>query len=117
MAVLNIGQYGDALSVHAYPWETMKQSIWEKYRDLLAFYQELYPSLEIWLTETGYPLEYEGEKGQAQYMNDALDYFEGKVTRFFWYSLLDNVWEDQSFGLIVEGMPRLAYYELRSKLD
>jgi len=117
LANMSIEQYGDALSVHAYPWETMTSSIWEKYSDSLAYYQELYPSLEIWLTETGYPLEYEGEEGQARYMRDALEYFEGNVARFFWYSLLDNAWENQSFELIVEGTPRLAYYELKNKLD
>ena len=49
-------------------------------------------------------------------MRDALDYFNGKVAKFFWYSLLDNAWEDKHFGLIDEGTPRLAYYELKSKL-
>jgi hypothetical protein len=122
LANMSVEQYGDALSVHAYPWEKIKPPIWENYSDSLAYYQELYPSLEIWVTETGYPLEYGGEEGQAQYMRDALDYFEGKVTRFFWYSLLDNAWEDsawenRSFGLIDEGTPRLAYHELKSKVN
>jgi len=116
LTTMNIEQYGDALSVHAYPWENIKPSIWENYSDSLAYYRELYPSLEIWVTETGYPLEYEGEEGQARYMHDALAYFKGKVARFFWYSLLDNTWEDQCFGLIDEGTPRLAYYELKNKL-
>ena len=117
LAVLSIAQYGDAFSVHSYPWGKSKSSIWENYSDSLAYYQELHPSLEIWVTETGYPLEYEGEEGQAQYMRDALDYFTGKAAKFFWYSLLDNAWEDQSFGLIDEGTPRLAYYELKNKLN
>ncbi len=117
LANMGIEQYGDALSIHAYPWEKIKSSIWENYSGSLAYYQELYPSLEIWLTETGYPLEYEGKEGQARYMCNALDYFKGKVAKFFWYSLLDNTWEDQSFGLIDEGTPRLAYYELKNKLD
>lgn len=117
LANMGIEQYGDALSVHAYPWDKIKSSIWENYSDSLAYYQELYPSLEIWVTETGYPLEYEGEAGQAQYMRDALDYFKGKAATFFWYSLLDNAWEDKRFGLIDEGTPRLAYYELKNKLN
>jgi hypothetical protein len=117
LANMGIEQHGDALSVHSYPWGKIKSSIWENYSGSLAYYQELYPSLEIWVTETGYPLEYEGEEGQAQYMRDALNYFEGKVAKFFWYSLLDNTWENQSFGLIDEGTPRLAYYELKSKLN
>ncbi len=113
---MGIEKYGDALSVHAYPWGTVTPSIWESYSASLAYYQELYPFLEIWLTETGYPLEYEGEDGQAQYMRSALGYFKGKVAKFFWYSLLDNPWEHEHFGLINEGTPRLAYYELKSKI-
>jgi hypothetical protein len=116
LADIGIEQYGDAISVHAYPWnEQIPPLIWEKYSDSLAFYRELYPSLEIWVTETGHPIDFGGESAQAQYMNDSLDYFEGKVTMFFWYSLVDNAWEDKSFGLInSDETPRLAYYELKT---
>lgn len=117
-ATMNIEQYGDALSVHAYPWmEKVESWIWEKYSDSLAYYRELYPSLEIWVTETGHPVEFEGEEGQARYMCDALQYFKGKVTQLFWYSLLDNAWEENGFGLIGDGAPRLAYYELKNELN
>jgi len=117
-ATMNIEQYGDALSVHAYPWmEKVESWIWEKYSDSLAYYRELYPSLEIWVTETGHPVEFEGEEGQARYMCDALQYFKGKVTQLFWYSLLDNAWEENGFGLIGDGTPRLAYYELKNELN
>ena len=92
--------------------------IWEKYSDSLSFYRELNPSLAIWLTETGHPTDFEGESTQAQYMHDSLDYFEGKVAMFFWYSLVDNAWQDKSFGLIdADGTPRLAYYELKKWLN
>jgi len=119
LADRGIEQYGDALSVHAYPWmEKIEPLIWEKYSDSMVFYRELYPSLEIWLTETGHPIDFGGESAQAQYMHDSLDYFEGKVTMLFWYSLVDNAWEDKSFGLIDgDGTPRLAYYELKNWLN
>ena len=118
LATMRIEQYGDALSVHAYPWmEKVESWIWEKYSDSLEYYRELYPSLEIWVTETGHPVEFEREEGQARYMCDALQYFKGKVTQLFWYSLLDNAWEEKSFGLIGDGAPRLAYYELKNELD
>ena len=119
LADKDIEQYGDAISVHAYPWmEKIEPMIWEKYSDSMAFYRELYPSLEMWLTETGYPIDFGGESAQAQYMHDSLDYFEGKVTMLFWYSLMDNAWEDKSFGLIDgDGTPRLAYYELKNWLN
>jgi hypothetical protein len=120
LANMNISQYGDALSVHAYPWMGKVESwIWEKYTDSLAYYQELYPSLEIWVTETGHYVDSDGEEGQARYLHDALQYFSGKnVTKLFWYSLLDNDWEEHDFGLIHEdGTPRLAYDELRDMLD
>jgi hypothetical protein len=118
IATINIEQYGDTLSVHAYPWmEKVESWIWEKYTDSLAYYQERYPSLEIWVTETGHPVEFEGEEGQARYMCDAIQYFKGKVTQLFWYSLLDNAWEENDFGLIGDGTPRLAYYELKNELN
>jgi hypothetical protein len=68
------------------------------------------------VTETGHPVEFEGESGQAQYMSDSLEYFKGKVTLLFWYSLVDNAWEENGFGLIDNGTPRLAYYILQKQL-
>jgi hypothetical protein len=117
LAATNITQYGDAFSVHAYPW-TNETDSWNchTYDDALAYYRELFPSLEVWVTETGHYINVEEEEGQAGYMCDALRYFKGRVTRLFWYSLLDNPWEEKHFGLIGDGKPRLAYYELRNKL-
>ena len=114
---MGIEQYGDAISIHAYPWmEKIEQWLWEKYNEALAYYSELF-TLELWVTETGHYVDFEGEEEQAQYMRDALNYFKGKVAKFFWYSLLDNSWEDKSFGLIDNRTPRLAYYELKNKLN
>jgi hypothetical protein len=116
LAAMGIEQYGDAFSVHAYPW-TDDTSLWScrAYDDALEYYQQLFPSLEVWLTETGHYVDSEGELGQAQYMRDAVEYFKGKVTRFFWYSLQDNPGEQQ-FGLVENGKLRLAYHELKDKL-
>jgi hypothetical protein len=120
LAAMNIEQYGDAISVHAYPWmEHVESWLWEKYDESLTYYRELFTSnksLEIWVTETGHPIEFDGENGQAQYMHDALQYFQGKVTRLFWYSLLDNAADQKSFGLIEDETPRLAYYVLQKQL-
>jgi hypothetical protein len=117
---MNIEQYGDAISVHAYPWMKHVESwLWEKYDESLTYYRELFTSnksLEIWVTETGHPMEFDGENGQAQCMHDALQYFQGKVTRLFWYSLLDNAADQKSFGLIGDETPRLAYYVLQRQL-
>jgi hypothetical protein len=123
LAAMNIEQFGDAFSVHAYPW-TNDTSSWNfhTYDAALAYYRELFPSLEVWVTETGHYIDVEGEEGQARYMRGALEYFKGSVTRFFWYSLLDNEWEvndpvqPKHFGLIADGKRRLAYNELRNKL-
>ena len=125
LATLNIEQYGDVLSVHAYPWMDRPQpSIWKNYTDSLEYYKELYPSLEIWVTETGHYMhaciDVEGEGGQARYLVEALQYFNGKVAKLFWYSLQDNEEEitiGKHFGLIVNGIPRQAYYELKKKLN
>jgi hypothetical protein len=117
LAAMNIEQYGDAISVHAYPWmEQVESWLWEKYDESLAYYRGLYAPLEIWITETGHPIESDGEDWQARYMRDALQYFQGKVTRLFWYSLLDNAADQKSFGLIGDETPRLAYYELQKQL-
>jgi hypothetical protein len=98
--------------------EKIEPLIWEKYSDSMVFYRELCPSLEIWLTETGHPIDFGGKSAQAQYMHDSLDYFKGKVAMFFWYSFVDNTGEDKSFGLIDgDGTPRLAYYELKNWLN
>jgi hypothetical protein len=50
--------------------------IWDKYNDSLKYYQELFPSLELWVTETGQAIEDAGESDQAKYMHDALHYFK-----------------------------------------
>jgi hypothetical protein len=49
-------------------------------------------------------------------MRDALQYCQGKITRLFWYSLLDNAADQKSFGLIGDETPRLAYYVLQKQL-
>jgi hypothetical protein len=93
LAALNIEQSGDAISVHAYPWTGQVQPyVWENYTESLAYYRGLFTnkSLEIWITETGQSIEDGGEDGQARYMADALAYFQGNVTRVFWYSLVDS---------------------------
>ena len=92
---MNIEQYGDAISIHAYPWNTQAQpGIWDNYSKSLEYYHGVFTnkSLEFWVTETGQTTE-NGESEQAQYLAGALGYFNGKVSRVFWYSLLDNSWE------------------------
>ena len=43
LAALNIEQYGDAISIHPYPWmETVEPWIWEKYDQTLAYYRDLF---------------------------------------------------------------------------
>ncbi|MEM2099364.1 MAG: hypothetical protein QXU99_06465 [Candidatus Bathyarchaeia archaeon] len=115
LSALNVGKYGDVISVHAYPWGSNIGSwLWEKYDESLAYYRGLFPTHEFWLTETGCPLEEAGEEGQVQYMCSATKHFSGKVERLFWYSLLDNI-DDQgkSFGLLSKEAPRTAYYTLQ----
>jgi hypothetical protein len=94
LAAMNIEQYGDVLSVHAYPWINVTSS-WDfnKFGDALSYYKGLFPSLEMWVTETGHYVDDEDEEGQARYLRGAIQYFYGKVDRLFWYSLVDNPWE------------------------
>jgi hypothetical protein len=124
LATMGIEQYGDAFSVHAYPWSN-DMSLWSfrAFDNALAYYRELFPSLEVWVTETGHYIDSEREEGQARYMQGAIEYFKESASKFFWYSLLDNEWEiyDQGqpkhFGLIGDDGPRPAYYELKSKMS
>jgi len=118
LANMDIEQFGDAISVHAYPWGPVKELIWGKFDESLAFYRGLFnDSLEMWVTEVGQKLEDGGESGQAQYASDALEHFRGKVTRIFWYSLLDNANDPGRFGLIGEGISRPAYYTLKHQIS
>jgi hypothetical protein len=107
---LNIENYGDAFSAHAHPW-TSETNSWNfnTYDAALAYYRDLFPSLEVRVTETGHYIDVEGEEGHARYMHDVLQYFNGRVTRVFWYSLWDSQWEERHFGLIGDGKPRLSY--------
>ena len=113
LANRNIEQYGDVVSLHAYSWsDTVESTLWQRYGESLVYYRELF-DLEFWVTETGHYVDFEGEIGQAQYMRASIDYFKGKVAKFFWYSLVDNDWEEHRFGLIEGETPRLAYFELK----
>jgi hypothetical protein len=120
LANMNIEQYGDAISIHAYPWKIQAQpGLWDSYNKSLEYYHGLFGnrSVEFWVTETGQTTE-GGESGQSQYMVDAFGYFNGKVSKVFWYSLLDNSWEgSQTFGLVdSNGTHRPAYFELQKQL-
>jgi hypothetical protein len=119
LAAMNVERYGDVISIHAYPWNTQAQpGVWDSYSKSLEFYHGLFTnsSLEFWVTETGQTTE-DSEKEQAQYMAGALGYFNGKVSKVFWYSLLDNSWEgNQTFGLIDNETLRQAYFELQRQI-
>jgi hypothetical protein len=119
LAAKGIAQYGDGVSLHAYPWnQSDLAALHQNYAAGLAFYRNLFGgSLEVWVTETGKPLEETAEAGQATYLADALDYFDGQVDRVFWYLLQDYPDDAGGFGLIgVDGKPRLAYGELQKFL-
>jgi len=102
LAAKGIEQYGDAISVHAYPWMNKTEPrVWDSYTQSLEYYRGLFTkSLDVWVTETGKKIQEDGEDGQTRYMADALEYFhQQNVTRLFWYSLVDNAQDLGSFGL------------------
>ena len=119
-AAKGVFQYGDAISIHAYPWSSQATTAsWNGYSESLAFYRGLFPSdksLEVWITETGQSTTDSGEDGQVKYLVEAFDYFKGKVSMLFWYSLLDNPHlGEKDFGLIEDGLtPRAAYHALQN---
>ncbi len=110
--------YGDAISVHSYPWNNTEPIVWEKYAESLNYYGDLFGSVEVWVTETGKPLEEGNETITAQYLSDAYKFFgeETDVAKVFWYSMSDNysLDEGKSFGLITtSNQTRIAYGELQ----
>ena len=116
LAAMKIEQYGDAISVHAYPWMNKTEPrVWDSYTESLEYYSGLFTnkSLEIWVTETGQSIEDGDVGGQSEYLGDVLGFFRGDVTRVFWYSLVDNLNDGKSFGLIDGTLPRPSYYALQ----
>jgi hypothetical protein len=115
---MDIMKYGDALSVHAYPWNNSEPIVWGKYAESLNYYRDLFGSVEVWVTETGKPLEEGNETITAQYLSDAYKFFgeETDVAKVFWYSVSDNysLDEGKSFGLTIRSnQTRIAYGELQ----
>jgi hypothetical protein len=115
----NLMQYGDAISVHAYPWgPDVSPSVWDSYKDSLEAYHDRLgnSSLDIWVTETGYNLTRSTELAQARYLQDAFGFFNGTVSHVFWYALHDeNATGAGDFGLVDADMqPRDAYTALQN---
>lgn len=131
-ANMGISQYGDAISIHAYPWGATQptQSVWDSYTNTLNYYRLTFPNMPIWVTETGQQLKLNSTKQidvnnediPAQYLVKATRLFQTQpnVTHMFWYSLWDNQWEvnqtnPQYFGLLnSDGTHRPAFNQLQS---
>jgi hypothetical protein len=117
MSKTNITMYGDIISVHAYTWGNNESIVWEnKYTESLNYYRSLFGSLEVWVTETGKPLEEGNEIITAQYLSDAYNFFKSEkinVNKVFWYSLTDYSFDNATFGLTLQNQTRPAYDEMR----
>jgi hypothetical protein len=119
LSKMGIAQYGDVISLHAYPWgKEFSELARDSYASSLEFYSSLFPkSMEIWVTETGQNVTTSGEEEQAQYLSEALDFFSSKVSHVFWYALHDDT-VNGDFGLIQpSGVPRDAFTVLSGKLN
>jgi hypothetical protein len=114
LSSMNIAQYGDAISVHAYPWNKPDAAWNTNFQDSLSSYRALFPGLEVWVTETGQNISDSGLPGQAQYLNQSLSFFKGKVDKVFWYALHDDNPGEGDFGLVnTDNSPRGAYGNLQ----
>jgi len=122
LSVFDLMQYGDAISVHAYPWGgQITHKVWNSYQTSLAEYRQIFgnSTLDIWVTETGQNLTHCGndEAAQAQYTEDAFDFFNGKVSHLFCYALKDESVYQGDFGLVdVNMQPRKAYFAVQDCL-
>jgi hypothetical protein len=122
LSYCNLTLYGDAISVHAYPWGNQEsQSVWDNYAASIADYRQILgnSSLDVWVTETGQNItDCRGnQRLQAQYLADSLGFFNGRVSHVFWYALHDENATKGDFGLIQnDGVPREAYIQLQYSL-
>ena len=116
LAAKGIQQYGDAIAVHAYPWSNETNDVWNRYNDSLSIYQALFPNKAVWVTETGQKIQ-DGctAQMQADYLVQALEFFDDKVDCVFWYALYDD--EYGNFGLIENGVQRPAYTSMQKALN
>jgi hypothetical protein len=117
---LGAEKYADGISFHAYPWTSeVKDWVWAKYDESLKFYGSLTnKKLDLWITETGHPAQFEGEDGQAKYLTEASSFFKEKGAQIvFWYELRDiPKWttETPTFGLFTEALEaRSAFLTLQ----
>jgi hypothetical protein len=121
LSACNLTSYGDAISVHAYPWSgQVTPSLWENYAASIDDYRQIFSnsSLDIWVTETGQNLADCGgnQQLQAQYLADSLGFFSGRVSHVFWYALHDEA-SAGDFGLVdANNSPRVVYADLQNKL-
>lgn len=116
---LGAEQYADGISFHAYPWTSeVTDWVWARYGESLDFYASLSGKrLELWITETGHPAQFEGEEGQARYLAEASSFFKERGAEVvFWYELRDiPKWttESPTFGLFTETLTaRSAFFSL-----
>jgi exo-beta-1,3-glucanase (GH17 family) len=122
LSELGADQYADGISFHAYPWTNQVANwVWERYDESLDFYRSLFEkNLEVWITETGYPAQDEGETSQAAYLTEAVSFFGMRaVNAIFWYELRDTPYSNPTptFGLLTDTLtPRPAYYSLQTLL-
>jgi hypothetical protein len=122
LSELGAEQYADGISFHAYPWTNkIADWVWQRYDESLGFYRSLFKKhLEVWITETGYPAEVEGETSQSAYLAKAVSFFgQRSADAVFWYELRDTAYSNPTptFGLLTETLtPRPAFYSLQALL-
>lgn len=122
LSELGADQYADGISLHAYPWTNQVSNwVWEKYSESLNFYKSLFrKTLQVWITETGYPAQEEGDNSQAAYLTEAISFFGARaVNAMFWYELRDTPYSNPtpSFGLFTDTLAaRPAFCSLQTLL-
>jgi hypothetical protein len=122
LSELGADHYADGISLHAYPWTNQVTNwVWATYDKSLQFYKSLFrSSLEVWITETGYPAQGGAETSQAAYLTEAFSFFGARsVNALFWYEMRDTPYSNPTatFGLLTDTLtPRPAYYSLQTLL-
>jgi hypothetical protein len=122
VAAKGVQQYGDAISVHAYPWtdSVMQRNASFSYASSLVYYNDTFNrALPIWVTETGQKFNAANPTLQADYLTQVMLAFRGEAAHMFWYALHDDHIGDhiEYFGLVDDNMqPRGAYHALQGSI-
>jgi hypothetical protein len=101
------GDFMDAISVHAYPYQLNTGQTWDYYKQLWSNELSRYKQFgkPIWVTETGLKSTQNSESDQSTYLQESFQFFNAQgVVAYMWFQLKDYV--SSSGDLVTWGVLR-----------